>query len=239
MTPEDLGDAARLVGFALQPRLYAAQNSTYAELLVRYRTEPDFKARVHALVHGLGLVVVEDTPRALLLGSAPESVFAFKLSEYRKSATLEQRTVRGLILLGIAAFCYPTRRRLEDSQLPVFTARQVDDFLRAACEQLRQAAGGDVAIPENPDLVLAWQLYLKQPAVKAGARRTQSATVHLIEQTLEDMADWGLVREEPAIEKVRRFRALPRFRAQVRELGARYGLTELAAIRAELTGERA
>ena len=40
--------------------------------------------------------------------------------------------VRGLILLGIAAYCYPTRRALEETRLPVFNARQVDDFLRAA-----------------------------------------------------------------------------------------------------------
>jgi hypothetical protein len=233
---DEVRDAARLLAFALQPRAYAAQQGPYAELLSRYRTDAGFRAVLAAMAEGLGLVVLEDTPRALLVGSRPESVFAFRLGEYRKSATLEQRVVRGLIMLGIAAYCYPTRRHLEGTGMPLFSARQVDDFLRAACERLRSQAGEDAPLPEATDLATAWQLYLNQPAVKSGERRSRTATIHLIEQTLEDMEGWGLVKEEPTVDRVRYFRALPRFRAQVREMGSQYGFAELARIRAEQAG---
>lgn len=235
MTPEDAREAARLLTYALQPKLYASQNSPYAELLARYRTTPELKAAFHALIEGIDLVLLEDTPRAILLGSQLGSIFSFRLSEYRKTATIEQRVIRGLILLGIAAYCYPTKRQLEETRMPVFSAREVDDFLRGACEQLRKAAGPDEGVPDDPSLVLAWQLYLRQPAVKGGARRTQTATVHLVEQTLEDLEEWGLVKEEPTVDHVRRFRALPRCRAQVREMAGYYGLVELSEIRRAAT----
>ncbi len=239
MTEEDLREAARLLAYTLQPRAYAAQHRPYADLLGRYRTDAAFRATFQALAEGLQLVVLEDTPRALLVGARPESAFAFRLSEYRKGASLEQRVLRGLILLGIAAYCYPTRRHLEETGMPVFQAKDVDDFLRGACEQLRKDAGDAIAMPEDPDLAMAWQIYLSQPAVKTGERRSRSATVHIIEQTLDDMVVWGLVREEPAMAKVRQFRALPRFRAQVREMGAQHGLVELARIRAQQAGASA
>ncbi len=239
MSEDDLREAARLLAYTLQPRAYAAQHRGYAELLARYRTDAQFRAGFHALAEGLELVVLEDSPRGLLVGARPDSVFAFRLAEYRKGATLEQRVLRGLIILGIAAYCYPTRRHLEETGMPVFQAKDVDDFLRGACEQLRKEAGDAIAMPDEPDLAMAWQIYLSQPAVKAGERRSRSATVHLIEQMLDDMVLWGLVREEADAGKVRQFRALPRFRAQVREMGAQHGLRELARIRAEQAGASA
>jgi hypothetical protein len=229
MREHDVVDAARLMAFAAQPKVYAGQQSVYAELLHRYRTEDEFRRTFEALITGLDLHVLDVTNRSLIIGAGLDSPFAFKLSEYHKSDRLDQRVLRGLILLGIAVFCYPTARSLEESSLPPVTAREVDDFLRAACSQLQKSAPPATDAEAEPGLELAWQLYLRQAPVKAAdrKRRGRSATIDLIEQTLDDMVEWGLVREETAVARARRFRALPRFRAQARVLASQYAFTAL------------
>lgn len=171
------------------------------------------------------------TDRALLVGAQLDSPFAFRMSEYRKSDELDRRVVRGLIVLGIAAYCFPTQRSLEDTGLPQLTAREVDDFLRAACEELSKRP--PESADDEPGVDLAWRLYQRQPAVKGTdrRRRSQSATVDLIEQTLEDFVEWGLVVEETVVGGVRRFRGLPRLRVQVRELASQHAFTVLRELR--------
>jgi hypothetical protein len=231
---QDVADAARLLGFACRPRAYAGREAGYAELLNRYRTDEEFHDVFEAMASGLDLRVLELTDRALLVGAELESPLAFRLSEYRKGDELDRRVIRGLIVLGIAAYCFPTQRSLEDTGLPHLTAREVDDFLRAACEELRKRPPES---DDEPGLDLAWRLYLRQPEVKGTdrRRRSQSATVDLIEQTLLDFADWGLVTEETVVGGVRRFRGLPRLRVQVRELASQHAFSVLRELR-QVTG---
>jgi hypothetical protein len=231
ITRDDVADAARLLGFACRPRAYVGREGGYAELLNRYRTDEEFHDLFDALASGLELRVLDVTDRALLVGAALDSPFAFRLGEYRKGDELDRRVLRGLIVLGIAAFCFPTQRSLEDTGLPSLTAREVDDFLRAACEELRKRP--QQTPDDEPGLDLAWQLYLRQPEVKGTdrRRRSQSATVDLIEQTLLDFVDWGLVAEETGLGGVRRFRGLPRLRVQVREMASQYAFSVLRQVR--------
>ena len=227
----DVADAARLLGFACRPRAYVGRDGGYAELLDRYRTDEEFHEVFDAMASGLDLRVLDVTDRALLVGAELHSPFAFRLGEYRKGDELDRRVIRGLIVLGIAAYCFPTQRSLEDTGLPALTARDVDDFLRAACEELRKRP--PASPDDEPGLDLAWQLYLRQPEVKATdrRRRSQSATVDLIEQTLLDFAEWGLVVEESGVGGVRRFRGLPRLRVQVREMASQHAFSVLRELR--------
>ncbi|MFF1631026.1 hypothetical protein ACFVXV_37635, partial [Streptomyces sp. NPDC058272] len=64
VTPADAADAARLVAFGLQPKLQPARDQEYAELLRRYREDPPFARLADAVAAGLGLVVLEVSPRA-------------------------------------------------------------------------------------------------------------------------------------------------------------------------------
>jgi hypothetical protein len=243
MREHDVADAARLLAFALRPRQYAGQSVAYTQLLGRYRTEEEFAAAFHALVEGLDLRVLDVTDRAVVVGAGIESPFAFKLSEYHKSdkPPEERRVLRGLILLGIAAFCFPTARALEETDLPHVTAREVDDFLRTACTTAEQSATGEDRTPAEPGLELARQLYARQASVKGTERkrRGRSATIDLIEQALDDMKEWGLVREETQTDRLRRFRALPRFRIQVRMLGSQYAFTALRGLGGDAAGAAA
>jgi hypothetical protein len=232
---QDVADAARLLGFACRPRAYVGREAGYAELLNRYRTDEDFGEVFDAMASGLGLRVLEVTDRALLVGAEIDSPFGFRLGEYRKADELDRRVLRGLIVLGIAAYCFPTQRSLDDTALPSVTAREVDHFLRAACEELRKRSAGAPDADVEPGLDLAWQLYLRQPEVKGTdrRRRSQSATVDLIEQTLQDFVEWGLVTEETGVGGVRRFRGLPRLRVQVREMASQQAFAALDELRRE------
>ena len=227
ITRQQVADAARLLGFACRPRAYAGRESGYAELLNLYRTDEEFRDVFDAMASGLDLRVLDVTERALLVGAELDSPFGFRLSEYRKSDELDRRVVRGLIVLGIAAYCFPTQRSLEDTGLPLLTAREVDDFLRAACEELRRRP--NERDDDEPSLDMAWQLYLRQPEVKGTdrRRRSQTATVDLIEQTLEDFVEWGLVSEDPPVGGVRRFRGLHRLRVQVRAMASLHAFSVL------------
>jgi hypothetical protein len=233
VTLQDVADAARLLGFACRPRAYVGREGGYEELLNRYRTDEEFHEVFEAMASGLDLRVLDVADRALLVGAELHSPFAFRLGEYRKGDELDRRVLRGLIVLGIAAYCFPTQRALEDTGLPSLTAREVDDFLRAACEALRKRPAESA--DDEPGLDMAWQLYLRQPEVKGTdrRRRSQSATVDLIEQTLEDFADWGLVVEESGVAGVRRFRGLPRLRVQVREMASQHAFSVLQQLSRE------
>ncbi|MYT25709.1 hypothetical protein GTW69_36500, partial [Streptomyces sp. SID7760] len=72
VTPADAADAARLVAFGLQPKLLPARDAEYAELLRRYREEPAFGRLADAVATGLGLVVLEVSPRAGMAVAAGE-----------------------------------------------------------------------------------------------------------------------------------------------------------------------
>jgi hypothetical protein len=233
ITRQHVADAARLLGFACRPRAYAGRESGYAELLNLYRTDEEFRDVFDAMASGLDLRVIDVTERSLLVGAELYSPFAFRLGEYRKGDELDRRVVRGLIVLGIAAYCFPTQRSLEDAGLPPLTAGEVDHFLRAACEELRKRPRE--TDDDEPGLDLAWHLYLRQPELKATdrRRRSQSATVDLIEQTLEDFVEWGLVTEEATMGGVRRFRGLPRLRVQVREMASQHAFSVLRELRRE------
>ena len=85
ITPADAADAARLVAFGLQPKLQPARDQQYAELLRRYREDPPFARLADAVAAGLGLVVLEVSPRAgMAVTAAEDSVFAVRMGDYAR-----------------------------------------------------------------------------------------------------------------------------------------------------------
>ncbi len=84
ITPADAADAARLVAFGLQPKLQPARDQEYAELLRRYREDSPFARLADAVAAGLGLVVLEVSPRAgMAVTAAEDSVFAVRMGTTR------------------------------------------------------------------------------------------------------------------------------------------------------------
>ncbi|MER5828830.1 hypothetical protein ABT086_43280, partial [Streptomyces mirabilis] len=90
VTPADAADAARLVAFGLQPKLQPARDQEYAELLRRYREDPAFARLADAVAAGLGLVVLEVSPRAgMAVTAAEDSVFAVRMGDYARRTSAD------------------------------------------------------------------------------------------------------------------------------------------------------
>ncbi|MGW1926890.1 hypothetical protein ACWCQ0_49630, partial [Streptomyces massasporeus] len=117
VTPADASDAARLVSFGLQPKLLPARDAEYAELLRRYREDPAFARLADAVATGLGLIVLEVSPRAGMAVTAGEdSVFAVRMGDYARRASTDSadRFLHGLAHLAVAAMAFPRPEDLAD-----------------------------------------------------------------------------------------------------------------------------
>lgn len=142
VTPADAADAARLVAFGLMPKLQPARDQEYAELLRRYREDPAFARLADAVATGLGLIVLEVSPRAgMAVTAAEDSVFAVRMGDYarRTSADGGDRFLHGLAHLSVAAMAFPRPEDLaDDGYIGRVSVNGVDAFVRQACH----AAGG-------------------------------------------------------------------------------------------------
>lgn len=113
ITPADVADAARLVSFGLQAKLLPARDAEYAELVRRHREDPAFARLADAVATGMGLVVLEVSPRAgMAVAAAEDSVFAVRMGDYSRRAASEStdRFLHGLAHLAVAAMAFPARR---------------------------------------------------------------------------------------------------------------------------------
>src|SRR5690606_39540285 len=94
----------------LQPKLQPARDQEYADLLRRYREDPPFARLADAVATGLGLIVLEVSPRAgMAVTAAEDSVFAVRMGDYarRTSADGAERCLHGLAHLAVAAMAFP------------------------------------------------------------------------------------------------------------------------------------
>ncbi|GAA3242147.1 hypothetical protein GCM10020256_65830 [Streptomyces thermocoprophilus] len=144
VTPADAADAARLVAFGLQPKLQPARDQEYADLLRRHREDPAFARLADAVAAGLGLVVLEVSPRAgMAVTAAEDSVFAVRMGDYarRASADSGDRFLHGLAHLAVAAMAFPRPEDLaDDGYIGRVTVNGVDAFVRQACRRLEERA---------------------------------------------------------------------------------------------------
>lgn len=161
VTPADAADAARLVSFGLQPKLQPARDQEYTELLRRYREDPSFARLADAVATGLGLVVLEVSPRAgMAVTAAEDSVFAVRMSDYarRTSADGGDRFLHGLAHLAVAAMAFPRPEDLaDDGYIGRVTVNGVDAFVRQACRRLEERAEEQGRTPTPPRTPPAWR----------------------------------------------------------------------------------
>ncbi|GAA3887404.1 hypothetical protein [Streptomyces sedi] len=236
LTPADAADAARLVSFGLQPKLPPARDADYAALLRRYQEEPPFARVADAVAGGLGLVVLEVSPRAgMAVAAAEDSVFAVRMGEYARRATAEttDRFLHGLAHLAVAALAFPRPADLaDDDYLGRITVNGVESFVRHACERLaeRAAERGENTDPasEEPGLEAAWRVYVRRSATGAtkDARRLAGSTTGIVGKAVAFLADSGFL-HRVGDEQGGTYRTTPRYQLQVRELATTAALTEL------------
>ncbi|MET9932281.1 MULTISPECIES: hypothetical protein [unclassified Streptomyces] len=236
VTPADAADAARLVSFGLQPKLLPARDAEYAELLRRYREDPAFARLADAVATGLGLVVLEVSPRAGMAVTAGEdSVFAVRMGDYARRASTDSadRFLHGLAHLAVAAMAFPRPEDLaDDSYIGRFTVNGVDAFVRQACLRLEQRAEeeGENTDPASgaPGLEAAWRTYARRSATGAtkDARRLAGSTTGIVGKAAAFLTDSGFL-QRTGDEGGGSYRTTARYQLQVRDMAGSAAMAEL------------
>ena len=236
VTPGDVADAARLVAFGLQPKLLPARDAEYAELIRRHREDPAYARLTDAVAAGLGLVILEVSPRAgMALAAAEDSVFAVRLGEYSRRAASDStdRFLHGLAHLAVAALAFPRPADLaDDGYIGRITVNGVDAFVRQACRRLEERAAeqGENTDPASdaPGLEAAWRVYTRRSATGAtkDARRLAGSTTGIIGKAVAFLVDSGFL-QRTGDEGGGTYRTTARYQLQVRELAGSAAMAEL------------
>ena len=160
----EVSEVGRLIGFGLDPRLSPGRNAAYADLVIRFRSEREFRAQVDELAFGQGLVILDCSPvYGLVLAAADaESPYHMRLDDYA-AMTTEERHLNALTFLAIATACYPSAESLEieDGPLPQVTVAQVVRLMNRMAERIKER-GGDVDPPvDEPQLEPLYRMVLR------------------------------------------------------------------------------
>lgn len=210
--PHDLG---LLLRFALTPRARPARSSEYRRLVERLQRDGSFLAAFQDLVDGLGLILLAFDDYGVALGCRDDSPFAMRLGDFRAAMKTEDRVTYGLVLLAIAAWCYPRAADIVDVGEGVRTVgvTELTHYVVEVAQRLDDAADDD-AEADHPELRQAWRLVLAEASAKPGGRRTASTLAGKVKYTLDQLVEHGLLRAD-GDESYKTTRA---FRTQVREM---------------------
>ncbi|MEU5181619.1 hypothetical protein AB0G49_16345 [Streptomyces longwoodensis] len=236
VTPADAADAARLVAFGLQPKLQPARDQEYADLLRRYREDPPFARLADAVAAGLGLIVLEVSPRAgMAVTAAEDSVFAVRMGDYarRTAADSGDRFLHGLAHLAVAAMAFPRPEDLaDDGYIGRVTVNGVDAFVRQACRRLEERAEqqGENTDPatDAPGLEAAWRIWARRSAAGAtkDARRLAGSTTGIVGKAVAFLTDSGFL-QRTGDDNGGTYRTTARYKLQVRDLAGSAAMAEL------------
>jgi hypothetical protein len=192
-------DAGQLIRLALDPRMTAAQDTEYAQLIGNYLSDLDFRAEVDAFASGEGLVVMDASPTQLVLSvSDPDSPFAFRRQPGRPGTyDYDDRVCAGLIQMAIVCLAYPTARDLASDRTPRLSVLQVDRRLRAAASAHEVGQSADRPA-ESPELERAWALYARQPQTHdtSDNRAYRRGSLRRVAREFEWLQEHGLARHE-------------------------------------------
>lgn len=236
VTPADTADAARLVAFGLRTKLLPARDLEYAELIRRYRDDPEFARLADAVAAGLGLIVLEVSSRAgMALAAAEDSVFAVRMGDYSRRAAADStdRFLHGLAHLAVAAMAFPRPEDVaDDGYVGRVTVHGVDAFVRQACRLLaeRAEAAGEITDParDAPGLEAAWRVYSRRSATGAtkDARRLAGSTIGIVGKAVAFLVDSGFL-QKTADDAGGTYRTTARYQLQVRDMAGSAAMAEL------------
>jgi hypothetical protein len=227
----DAADAARLVSYAMRPKVTprGEPSGEYARLVGRYTVDGAFARVVEDVASGLGLwLVAVDAGVGVVACAEDDSTFAVTLRDYarqtRTEGRMDLRVTHGLVFVAVARLCYPQPNHLEAvDRIARVTVNDVEEYLRRLCARLDERAASDeidVDPPaDQPLLERTWRAYRRRASVArtGDARRNSYTTVGIIGKGLGWLADQGLA-QKVSDEDGGTYRALPRFRVLVREL---------------------
>lgn len=235
---ELLAAAGQLIQYGLRPRTFPGQDRDYRDLLTRYRMQLEFQEVVDSVAGGLGLSVAAATEAGFFLAAQPGSVFAYSLSSFRRDrggSTYDDRLLHGLGMVAIVAYYFPSGRDLEHERHPQATPRDVDRFLRAACQQLSRVQDRPDGASDQSEFEQAWRLYLRQKeAVETeDGRRAQRGTLAVLERCFAMLESQGLVRQARDTSANPPYQPMERMRLMVGTVAGHDAFEQLQRIRRE------
>jgi hypothetical protein len=191
--------AAELLGFALARRARPVEGGQYRALLDRYRSELRFRDVVDTMAEGLGLEVL-GTPRSgLVLAPDPAGPFATRLGDLRSTMDADDRLVFGLVLIGIAAYAYPTDADFDDPETKLVEVATIDGFIRAALGTLGSLAGVEGRAEERARAAAQVYADLPQLITTQTGRRARGCTLKAVEDVCGWLVEQGAAREAASL----------------------------------------
>jgi hypothetical protein len=236
---EHVRRAARLIAFGLTPAKRPTNDPDYERLVRAYLDDPTLASAARELAAGLGLRLLDVSDYGVTLGAQPESPFGLTVQEYQAGLSAEERLLHGLVQVGLAAYLYPRAEDLEaDAEVVEVRVEELERFLRETCEAAARSLppAGDTPAA-YPDLEDAFRIYLRWPSTHAtkDGRRAAKTTEGIIAQALERLCEHGLMQRARS-EGGEVFKALRRYRVQVRELASHEALQIIRQAREPIEG---
>lgn len=210
-------DATRLVRYGLAVTATPAREDEYRDLVGRSLADPAFRAQTEQAAAALDLRIAAIDPTVgIVVVPTRDSVFTPTWTWLREQAkvdpTAANRMIVGLLLVGVAALCYPTAASLTDPALRRFTTNDVDALLRRHGKLLAEAE--DQGEGEPP---AAWQAYAARKSIDTGpsGQRTRNCTIAIAERVCDLLAAQRLLLRSDDGGQVA-YRSTDRFRHLVR-----------------------
>lgn len=232
LTQNDHTDIGTLIAYAVQPTQRPGRSQEYRRVLGRYRTESDFRLATDAVLHGLHARVLSDGDFGLVLGVGPESPFAFRVADMPNTGSRIGRLMAGLVLVGLAAFAYPSPADLEEERIRRVADVEFEQWMRAVCERMQKHDAAGEPVPDD-GLDEAWRAYHEMPSTLVGdkgrgsGRLSPKCTLYWIRNVLGWLVEQGMARADSTGGT---WMLTERFRVQVKDMASEPAYTFLAEI---------
>ena len=235
-------EAGELLRYAMDPNDSPFQNKRYSSLMTQLYTSERFKEVFENLAVGLQINILGYSQHGVFIAGRDRSPFAFKLEDYKGSMKAEERVIHGLLMLAIAAFCFPTIEVLDqddDILRPRFTVDQVVEFVQGLCKVCKANTPGDPEAGQQ-DLLSVWHAILllptSKPTPRGGDKQSTVSLAGMLQYALDRLADYGMMR---FIEKGEKnwgvYQPNPAYRIQVKKLAGNQTFRLIQEIRQQAT----
>lgn len=235
MRAEDAVAANRLLALSLDRGSLPGTDAEHEQLIVRFRTDPAYASTVRQIAEPLGLRVLGANQQlGLVLDPTAVSPFSMPSSDLADKfgwRSAKQRIIYGVIVVGVATFCYPTAESFRELGVRQLNAVDVDKWIRQAAVSLHDRddhSGRDIPPAD------ALEIYVAEKAVSQGKTKLRKdCTVYKIGRVLVWLADQGFLVQDKQNREL--FRSNERFRLHVREIAAN---AAFQAIREAMNSEK-
>ncbi|OLS19189.1 MAG: hypothetical protein HeimC2_42300 [Candidatus Heimdallarchaeota archaeon LC_2] len=147
----DIYNAGRLIRLSLSSS--SKHKKEYRETIKRLRSKrPRVERMVHQIASSLDLEVLTITGSQLVLHPLPDSAFRTRAADLDLPSGLKEKRLGSLILVSIAALCFPTGNQIEDPDMrgfPVTIEEIIDKINQVSKELDKQLDTYELSPPTN------------------------------------------------------------------------------------------